>query len=81
MVEHNPPAPADRSRTPVIPLPIASMSPVNSFLSSTTGDSPAADLRSVGKGSFQRKQTSLRQRVPKRFCAHAKISARVSRLA
>jgi len=23
MVEHNPPAPADRSRTPVIPLPIA----------------------------------------------------------
>jgi hypothetical protein len=23
MVEHNPPAPADRSRTPVVPLPIA----------------------------------------------------------
>ena len=80
MVEHNPPSPADGARTPVIPLPIALyVSPVNSFLSSMTGDSPAADFRSVGRGSFQRKKTSQRRprRAPRQFCVHTKISVRV----
>jgi hypothetical protein len=53
MVEHNPPASADRLRTPVIPLPIALLSPVISFSSSMTAASRAADFRSVGRGAFQ----------------------------
>jgi|HubBroStandDraft_1064217.scaffolds.fasta_scaffold10823_4 hypothetical protein len=40
------------------PSQLRSMSRVNSFLSSMTGDSPAADCRSVGRGSCQRKKTS-----------------------
>jgi hypothetical protein len=48
MLEHNPPSSADHARASVFPPQLHSMSRVNSFSSSTTGDSPAADSRSVG---------------------------------
>jgi len=61
MVEHNPAPSADNTHPPVIPLPIALWSPVNSFLSSMTEDTPAAEFRSVGRGSFQGRRASQRQ--------------------
>jgi hypothetical protein len=77
MVENNPPAPSDSTCPPVIPLPVAlDVSGELIFELYMTAASPAADFRSVGKGSCQRKKTSRRQRDPKRFCGHTKISSR-----
>jgi hypothetical protein len=77
MVAHNPPSPAESACLPVIPLPIALMSPMDSFLRSMTEDSPTADFQSAGRGSFPGRTTSQRQllRVRKRTCTHTKTSA------
>jgi hypothetical protein len=78
MVEHDPPPSPDSARPPVIPLPVALyVSAMNSFLSSMTGDSSAADFRSVGRDSFQRKKTSQKQpsRVPQLAYAHTAMSS------
>jgi hypothetical protein len=77
MVEHNPPS-TDSARPPVIPLPVALDVSDELIFELYDGDSPAADFRSVGRGSFQRRKTSQRQplSVPQRACAHTKISAR-----
>jgi hypothetical protein len=53
MVEHNPPPSADSARPPVNPCQSRSMSPMNSFLSSTTGTAlpqlfdPLGEARSI----------------------------------
>jgi hypothetical protein len=79
MVEHNPPVPADRGRPPVTPLPVALYVSDELILSSMTVDNPAADFRSIGRGSFHRRKTSKTQplSVPQRAYAHTKISALV----
>jgi hypothetical protein len=61
MIENSPPGPPDLARPLVIPRPLRSMSPVNSFLSSMTEDSRAVDFRSSGRGSFQKRTTNQRQ--------------------
>ena len=60
MLEQNPPAPADRSHAPVIPLPIALYVSGELIFELYDGDSPAANFRSVGRGSFLRKKTRQR---------------------
>jgi hypothetical protein len=79
MIEHNPPSSADSAQPPVIPLPVALYVSGELILSSMTGDNPAVDFRSVGRGSFQRKKTSQKQpsRVPQPAYAATKIGARV----
>ena len=66
MVENNPPPSADRSRAPVIPLPIALYVSGELIFELYDGDSPAADFRYVRRGSFQGRRASQRQqlRVP-----------------
>ena len=75
MVESNPPAPSDCSRTLVIPLPVARYVSGELIFELYDGGQPcpAASFRSVGRDSCQRKKTSQGQRDPKRFCGHTKI--------
>jgi len=79
MVEHNPPPSADSARPPVIPLPVALYVSDELIFELYDGGQPCRDFRSAGRGSLQRRKTSQREllRVPKRACAHTKISARV----
>ena len=63
MVEHNPPPSADSIRPPVIPLPIALYVSDELIFELYDGDSPAADFRFVGRGSFQRRKASRRQHL------------------
>jgi hypothetical protein len=79
MVENNPPAPADRSRARVIPLPVALYVSDELIFELYDGGQPYVDFRSSGKGSFRGRKASQRRpnRVPQMDCAHTKTSARV----
>jgi len=79
MVEHNPPASADRSRTPVIPLPIALYVSGELIFELYDGGQPSRRFSIRWERSFQGRRASQRQqlRTSKRFCAHTQISARV----
>ena len=77
MVAHNPPVPADSARPPVIPLPVALYVSDELIFELYDGGQPCRRFSIRWEGSFRRKKTSQRHRVPKRFCTHTKHSARV----
>ena len=77
MVEHNPPPSADSPRPPVIPLPIALYVSGELIFELYDGGRPCRRFSIRWERLVPTKKTSQRHRVPKRFCGHTKISARV----
>jgi hypothetical protein len=60
MLAHNPPPLGNGASSPMIPLPVALYVSDELILSSMTGDGPAADFRSFGRGWFRRRKASHR---------------------
>ena len=79
MVEHNPPPSADSPRPPVIPLPIALYVSGELIFELYDGGQPTRRIFDpLGQArASEGKRARGGTRVPKRVCAHAKISARV----
>jgi len=78
MVENNPPAPADRSRAPVIPLPVAIYVSGELVLELYDGGQPRRKFSIRWERLVPGTRASQKQlRVPKRLCAQTKISVHV----